>query len=785
MDGAFNLPFKLEQGRPPPARASSVPRQPDSLLTPTPEPTPTPTEPPTLESNAASDEPTGLNAFPIAYSVIEIRWGQPGENVDGFEVEVSPDGSDDSWRRLAGKEHLTYSSGRLYTWTQEYGLQRNQTRYYRLRASIGGVWGAWSDAGIHRHLFHLRTGLVGGRPGHECPENHLARAQRFRHDYGLDPAGKGGRPPRRGDEGWTPLSSTLAAEDRSYVHSGLEPGDTRYYRIRANTGVGTAQWSVGPDHATTLTDVIPAAPVLTARATGALEIELSWTKPDGRGFPITGYEWQESPDGIAWGRSWSGFAADLGAQDNVDRPGTTRHYRVRAKTVKGLGPWSRTVKVTTENGGAGEPTNLKAVEVGDTWVKLKWEAPTQVGAGILGYQVQQKDPSSIKEVWKNVGATDASTLTFKDTGLVSAEGYQHRVAARDSGGLGPWTSPYSDAITKPSLPAAPKLTAKAETLDGGPGQNDNPYHQWVALTWTVPTTVYGIPQEIDYEVERSGDGKKGWAFVKFVQVRNGYKDHDLNPGDTWYYRVRATIDPLDYGYGPWSNTVSATVRAALPENLPYMTAEAGEEDRSIKISWNPPKTDGGSRITRYEIQVSTEGHSDGSKFKPLTSSSASGAYIHRNLQPDTRYCYRYRARNSVGWSQWSWGSDEECFRTGLINNRHAQRNRRGPAERRGLSHRVEPGPRARGKTRRSRAGGNLEPGAGPLRPRATGARGQTRLPRREPRTRSKPAPVFEQPVNWGEGRSCGQCPNRSPLPGGEGQGEAVAKIPSPPGRGLG
>ena len=659
LSGGFNLPFKLEQGRPPPARASSVPRQPDSLMTPTPEPT----DIPTLESNVAPSALDGLNAFPIAYSVIEIRWGQPGENVDGFEVHVSPDGTENSWRRLAGKAHLTYSSGRLYTWTQEYGLQRNQTRYYRLRASIGGVWGAWSDAVSTATYSTSEPDLWVDAQGMNALKITWQEPNVSGTITGWTLQVREDAPPRRGDEGWSPLSSTLAAEDRSYVHSGLEPGDTRYYRIRANTGVGTAQWSVGPDHATTLTDVIPAAPVLTVRATGALEIELSWTKPDGRGSPITGYEWQESPDGIAWGRSWPAFAADPGAQDNVDRPGTTRYYRVRAKTVKGLGPWSRTVKVTTENGGAGEPRNLEVEDVGDTWVLLKWRAPEQTGAGITGYQVQRKDPSSIKEVWKKVGATDASTLTFKDTGLISAQGYQHRVAARDSGGLGPWTLPYSDAITKPSLPAAPKLTARAETLDGGPGRNNNPYHQWVALTWTEPTTVYGIPQEIDYEVERSADGKKGWEYVEYVDISTRYKDHDVKPGATWYYRIRATIDPLDYGYGPWSNVVSATARAALPENLPYMTAGPIGE-RSIEINWKPPKTDGGSRITRYEIQFSTEGHSDGSNFKPLTSPSASGAYTHRGLEPNTRYCYRYRARNSVGWSQWSWGSDEECFRTG-------------------------------------------------------------------------------------------------------------------------
>ena len=147
----------------------------------------------------------------------------------------------------------------------------------------------------------------------------------------------------------------------------------------------------------------------------------------------------------------------------------------------------------------------------------------------------------------------------------------------------------------------------------------------------------------------------------YIGSDHKYRDRDVEPGETWHYRIRAKV-PLEE-YGPWSSVVSATTRAAPPENLPYMTAGDIGED-SIEIRWQPPKTDGGSKVTGYEIQVSTEGHSDASKFKALTSTSASAsAYTHSGLEPDTRYCYRYRAKNSVGWSNWTWGSDRECFST--------------------------------------------------------------------------------------------------------------------------
>ena len=707
---AFTLPFKLEQGRPAPARASSVPRQ----GTPAPAATPGATPGPTPEPVAPSTPPN-FKAYPISYSTIEIEWGKPEGAVDGFEVQVSADGGN-TWRLVAGKARLTDPAGRLYTWYQHSGVPGNQTRHYQVRAGNGDEWSDWSSAVSATTYSTSAPNLTveaRGRYSLEITWEMPSAAATITGwtlevtedapvpgtvSFTLPIGGPSGayrvrQPPYDSKQSWTQLA-TLPAEDRSYTHSGLEPGDTRYYRIRANTDVGTPSWSRGADHATTHRGGLPAAPVLTAWANGQSEIVLSWTKPADGGFTINSYDYQESPDGQHWiidrhtvrsvskgsndtvttytVRSISSHADDTFQTFRVEGgPGTTRYYRVRARTVSGPGPWSNPASATTENGGSGKPSGLKGT-VGTTWAELTWNTPPEGEPLITGYQVQRvrEDGSGFHIPWKNVGTTGAATLTFRDTGLKPDATYVYRIAARYRTGLGPWSSEgaapeHFRADTKPLPPAAPTLTAQAKTRDGGPAENLSPFQQFIDVAWTKPSTVYNLPYRIDYYLDRSANGRDGWEDRMYFGTENEYRDYEVNPGETWYYRVRAEVARAEPG--PWSTVASATVRAALPSSLPHMTAAAAEEDR-IEVRWKPPKYDGGSPVTGYEIQVSTEGYRDLSKYKTVSTPSASArSYSHTGLEPDTEYCYRYRAKNSEGWSEWQEGNfHHQCFHTGPV-----------------------------------------------------------------------------------------------------------------------
>ena len=92
-----------------------------------------------------------------------------------------------------------------------------------------------------------------------------------------------------------------------------------------------------------------------------------------------------------------------------------------------------------------------------------------------------------------------------------------------------------------------------------------------------------------------------------------------------------------------------------------------EEESHIDISWNPPESDGGSEVTGYQIQASTKGHQSEANYSTVATLPASAeTFTHKGLKPETRYCYRYRARNSAGWSDWQRGPNaglRQCFST--------------------------------------------------------------------------------------------------------------------------
>ena len=98
-----------------------------------------------------------------------------------------------------------------------------------------------------------------------------------------------------GTSGWTDQVANTNSTATTYAHTGLAAGDTRHYRVSAiNTnGAGTAS---NVDSATTGTTV-PGAPTgLTATASGATQIDLSWSAPASTGgSAITGYKIEVSP----------------------------------------------------------------------------------------------------------------------------------------------------------------------------------------------------------------------------------------------------------------------------------------------------------------------------------------------------------------------------------------------------------------------------------------------------------------------------------------------------------
>ncbi len=376
--------------------------------------------------------------------------------------------------------------------------------------------------------------------------------------------------------------------------------------------------------------------------------------------PVTHYEVARSTDG---GLNWTLLSDRWPISTFFDQgsgAGPNVRYRVRTVNDQGhKGQWSAAVGSGQSAKTPAQPQNVTAATsatAGASAITLSWEAPASDGGSpITGYQAQAS--ATGEGGWGNACRTstsddnaDAAVLTCQHTGLSVGTTRHYRVAARNANGLGPWSDPPAVGSTEVGVPDAPRglriQTIQAESGDA------------VHLTWTAPARDNGSPVE-GYEVEGSFDGSD-WSTLGKTDSKSATDLLDLgsilwfNPGQTRHYRVRASNE---VGDGQWSSAARVTTAAAPPEGMSAWAEPNGQN--AIDIFWGEPHLKGAATIASYELQVCVPpkecaANNDGDYSRVISPSGTTLSYTHTGLQPGDERYYRVRARNSAGWSEWSW-----------------------------------------------------------------------------------------------------------------------------------
>src|SRR5437899_10326778 len=148
-------------------------------------------------------------------------------------------------------------------------------------------------------------------------------------------------------------------------------------------------------------------------------------------------------------------------------------------------------------------------------------------------------------------------------------------------------------------------------------------------------------------IERSTDRGSTWSKLVANTGITGttYSDIGLAHGATYTYRVSA-INSI--GTGSPSSTASATTLAVTASPLNGLSATTVSSSQ-INLSWAPPADNGGSAVTGYKVERSTDGGTTWSALVVNTASTAT-AYSDTGLTHTTTYTYRASAINSVGTS---------------------------------------------------------------------------------------------------------------------------------------
>ncbi|MDS0526066.1 dockerin type I domain-containing protein [Clostridium sp. SHJSY1] len=429
----------------------------------------------------------------------------------------------------------------------------------------------------------------------------------------------------------------------SYEITGLMPGTTHAYRIRAEFTDGSGDFSE-LTNATTLSVVTNVTSIVTSTS-----INVSWDKVEG----ATSYDIEVDGKVISDITDTSYIISGL-------TPGTSHTYRVRTTTAAGVGDWTElTTKVTLS-----AVTNVTSI-VTSTSINVSWDKVD----GAISYDIEVDGT-----VINNVTGT-----SYVISGLASGTTHNYRVRVITSEGVGDWT----ELTTKTTLSVVTNVqvtvTSTAINLSwdkvneaiGYDIEVDGKVINNVAGTscvisdltpgtshtyrvrvntragignWTDLTTKYTLSVVTGVtSVATSTSIKVNWAEVERAtgydievdgKVITGITDtsyviSDLIPGTSHTYRVRVTTSA---GVGEWTELTNKVILSTV-SNITSTVAST-----SISVSWD--KVDGAKG---YDIEV------DGKVIAGITDTN----YIIGGLTAGTTHTYRVRAISEAGAGEWS------------------------------------------------------------------------------------------------------------------------------------
>jgi chitodextrinase len=254
--------------------------------------------------------------------------------------------------------------------------------------------------------------------------------------------------------------------------------------------------------------------------------------------------------------------------------------------------------------GPAVPTGLTATPVSDSQVNLSWNAATEFGGTVTGYDVYRGG---------SLIATTAGT-SYADTGLTGATSYTYSVAAYDAAGnVSAQSTPVTVITPDAQAPTVP--TGLAATAVSGTQIN---------LSWNASTASDGAIA--DYDVYRDGS---------LIATTDGtsYSDTGLTSGTTYSYAVDAvdTAGNTSAQSAPATATTIDTQAPSVPAGLKLTLAA-----KSINLTWNAATDNVG--VTGYDV------YRNGS----LLATTAGPSYSDTTVVPGTTYTYAVAAFDAAG-----------------------------------------------------------------------------------------------------------------------------------------
>lgn len=365
------------------------------------------------------------------------------------------------------------------------------------------------------------------------------------------------------------------------------------------------------------------------------EIVLQWNRwePEDQADPITFYRITSGPltQDCPSGPSPTIVCTITGLTAGQDYGFTIRPYN-----LSGAGTATATLLPATVTP-YGAPTTPVAPDITVTTassVSLELTAPAGNGRPISSYDIYVSTDGG---AYEHALTTTSTTPTVGGLDTASHV-YSFRITATNSGGPGtqlqapPKTSQLSPSSTNsPTVPNAP-----TNVLVSGVGVDPST----ATVTWTAPVSVPSHPT-LGYTVVASPGGRT--CSVNSATVSCTFAGANaLDPGETYTFTVTATND-----LGTSEPSIpSVPVLISTPSSAP--TGLSGTaKDSAVALQWVAPSSPGGSPVTGYRIERSTNAAGPWITVNPDTGSAAT-TYEIAELTNGTPYYFQVTPINSSG-----------------------------------------------------------------------------------------------------------------------------------------
>ena len=578
--------------------------------------------------SAVPGAPTGLTATASGTDTISLSWTAPADNggsaITGYKIEVSTD-NETTWSDLVAD---TTSTATTYEHT---GLAASTTRHYRVSAINSIGTGTASDV-----VNTTTDAATATAPGAPTGLTATASGSSTINLSWTAPTSTGGSAitgykievSTDSETTWTDLVANTASTATSYEHAGLAGGTTRHYRVSAINGIGTSATASNVANATT-------GP--TDDCAGDTTTTCSVSPAATPGGSVTGNI------EVAGDYDWFRFSVTSGVEYQIDVEGAATSKGTVVDPFVELRDSTTLIIASNDDGGTG--LNARLVWTADRTGIVYAEIGRTVGSGST-YTLTVTVRTTFQALVSNIGQTavdrssnldraqrfttgsNAAGYTLASIDIISADDQstEAAVAVWTVGSNGfpdtlhaMLTAPTSFAAGTLAFTAPPNTTLDATTT--------------YAVVVQSPSGNLLILGKTSSDNEDPG-AAAGWS------IHNAY-DNKNTMGD-WGTTSTSLSLRLAVNGSPRLTTVAATAPGA-----PTSLSATASGSSTINLSWTAPSSTGGSAITGYKIEVSSDG---GSSWNDLVADTgnANRTYAHRGLADGATRHYRVSAINSTG-----------------------------------------------------------------------------------------------------------------------------------------